>query len=137
MPGPRQHKNIFSATNSLYKNEGFKVFWKGTTPTCIKDGLFAGIYYQLYQATKNNYLGYEAIDNFIAGLFAGGFATVISHPFEILRAKIQSGDSSIASKLTCGLKQIYQEDGALGFLKGVGPRLARKPLINATTFMVF
>lgn len=58
MPGPRQHKNIFSATHSLYKKEGLKVFMKGTIPTCIKDGLFAGIYYQLYQITKNNYFGY-------------------------------------------------------------------------------
>ena len=137
MPGPRQHKNILSATSSLFKNEGLKVFWKGTTAACIKDGLFAGIYYQLYKTTKNNYSGYETFDNFLSGLFSGGCATVISHPFEIIRAKIQSGTPFIASKLSCGLKQIYREDGLSGFLKGVTPRLARKPLINATTFMVF
>ena len=58
MPGPRQHKNLFTAVKSLYKNEGPKAFWKGTLPSCIKDGLFAGIYYQLYKSTKNNFFGY-------------------------------------------------------------------------------
>lgn len=137
MPGPRQHRNLYTAVNSLYKKEGFKVFWKGTIPTCIKDGLFAGIYYQLYQATKNQLSGYETFNNFVSGLFAGAFATVISHPFEILRAKVQSGNNTICSKLASGLGQIYNKEGISGFMKGVGPRLARKPLINASTFMVF
>ena len=103
----------------------------------MKEGIFAGIYYKLYKVTKVNYFKIPMLDNFLAGLFAGGCATLLSHPFEVLRARIQSGTGFIYSRFSEGLRQIYREEGVAGFLKGATPRLARKPLINTTTFMVF
>ena len=91
MPGPRQHTNLFSAVKTLYAKEGIKSFWKGTLPSCIKEGLFAGIYYQLYITIKEKHKTFSTLDNFLSGLVAGCCATVISHPFEVVRAKIQAG----------------------------------------------
>ena len=138
MPGPKQHKGFLQAVKTLYVNEGIKTFWKGTLPSCMKDGIFAGIYYQLYTSIKNSNSGLSALNNFLSGLVAGCCATVISHPFEVVRAKIQAGNTgSVYSKLSERFSQIYRTEGMGGFMKGVTPRLARKPLINASTFMVF
>ena len=106
-------------------------------PSCLKEGIFAGIYYKLYIMSKNTTFGFPTIDRFLSGLLAGCCATVISHPLEVVRAKMQSGTGFIYSRLSEGVKEINRKEGLGGFMKGVTPRLAKKPLINATTFLVF
>ena len=80
VPGPRIHHNIFTAMKTIYRQEGMQAFWKGVVPSCMKEGIFAGIYYKLYMMTKDTSFGFPSLDRFLSGLLAGCFATFVSHP---------------------------------------------------------
>jgi solute carrier family 25 protein 38 len=62
-------------------------------PTCLKDGPFAGLYLLLYRLTKNMLeKTFELPLSFVSmasGLTAGMIATTTTHPFEIIRARMQ------------------------------------------------
>ena len=70
------------------------------------------------------------------------FATAITHPFEIIRAKLQTMGLSEQSE---GLKQSdrlisqhlrrLREEG--GWFVGLAPRLIKKPIANMLTFLLF
>jgi hypothetical protein len=58
---------------------------KGGLTSCIKEGMFAGIYYMLYSAFKD-----YGLNKVSAGLLSGMLSTALSHPFEIVRARLQT-----------------------------------------------
>ena len=74
-------KNLYR----IYKLEGISGLWKGGLTSCYKEGLFAGIYYVLYQQGKM--LG---IQSFLAGIISGIISTTLTHPLQIVRAQLQS-----------------------------------------------
>lgn len=69
----------------MYAIEGIQGFFKGSFASCIKEGSFAGFYYALYIEGKT--LGLSTL---VSGMLAGSISTVITHPFEIMRANLQS-----------------------------------------------
>lgn len=68
----------------VYKVEGIHGFFKGLMASCIKEGTFAGIYYALY--TEGKKLG---LSSMASGMTSGMISTVLTHPFEIIRASLQ------------------------------------------------
>lgn len=60
-------------------------FFSGLLTSCIKEGFFAGLYYMLYSELKE-----LQINKIAAGISSGMFATVITHPFELIRARLQT-----------------------------------------------
>lgn len=78
----------------------------------------------------------------ISGLVAGFFATMSSHPFEIVRARMQTNRVINSEENKCdgvidGLKNIYKNEGLKGYFRGLTPRLIKKPLVNTLTFVMF
>jgi hypothetical protein len=79
------------------------------------------------------------VNKFAAGITSGMISTAITHPFEIIRARIQTG----------GLIEYHTADEHLiikeiklfvrygGCFKGLAPRLMKKPLYNTLTFYLF
>ena len=51
----------------------------------MKEGLFAGFYYMIYEELKER--GYN---RFGSGISSGMLATSITHPLEIIRARLQT-----------------------------------------------
>lgn len=70
---------------NIYLKEGFTGFFSGTLASCLKEGFFAGLYYMFYEEFK--VLG---CDRLSSGIFSGLISTAITHPFEIIRAKLQT-----------------------------------------------
>lgn len=74
---------------------------------------------------------------------AGFIGTTVSHPFEIIRARLQiisrfDTNSDYEYKgIFDAFKKIYEHDGLIGYFRGLAPRLVRKPLANALTFTLF
>lgn len=59
-------------------------FFSGVMASCWKDGFFAGLYYMMYEEFKE-----RRVNKFVAGIVSGMISTAITHPIEIIRAKIQ------------------------------------------------
>lgn len=71
----------------------------------------------------------------MSGICAGMVGTLISHPLDTVKVRIQL--SKVGSRLTVRqcLKDIYRVEGATGFFKGVwSPIVARTP-ISACLFV--
>ena len=106
---------------------------KGIIASCLKEGLFAGAYYEIFLALKTMEDSYHVGTNFLNGIIAGLISTAFSHPFEIARAQIQADMNGNIRQV---FRDIYNTEGWKGFFKGLSPRLLRKPVINTTTFVI-
>lgn len=79
------------------------------------------------------------VDKVISGITSGVLATAMTHPFEIIRAKLQ----------TMGLTEHHEFKEHLilielkglikngGWTVGLAPRLVKKPVANMLTFLLF
>lgn len=117
----------------IYKNEGMGGYFKGGLASCYKEGIFAGLYYMFYQEGKA--LGLAPL---LAGLMSGVVSTLITHPFEIVRAELQSYALSGHGPARVGLyKQLEMLVRSGNTFRGVAPRLIKKPLTNTLAFLMF
>lgn len=80
-----------------------------------------------------------------AGLFAGALATLVTHPFDIIKTRMQTSpaDASPPAGLTRPMsllataRDIIRVDGAGAFLDGLGLRCARKAASSAIGWTIF
>jgi hypothetical protein len=128
-----KYKTIHGALLDIYQTDGVKGFFSGGLTSCLKEGFFAGLYYMVYEELKK-----IGLCKFSSGIISGVLATAITHPLELIRAKIQ----------TLEVRPHEGENGHLlnefrllrknrEWFKGVAPRLLKKPLSNTMTFLFF
>jgi hypothetical protein len=69
----------------IYKKEGLHGFFSGGLSSCIKEGTFGGFHYMFYEELKG--MGQNKL---LSGIVSGVVATAFTHPFEIIRARLQT-----------------------------------------------
>lgn len=94
---------------------------------------------------------------FCAAFGAGGFATALFQPTEVIKTRLQlvtlapvsaasssSSGSGAAAPLSASRHRvlamtgrIYAEDGLSGFFRGLAPRIIKRSLSNACGWMIF
>lgn len=74
------------------------------------------------------------MSDFVAGTFAGGCGTVVGHPFDTVKVRIQFGLSN--SVLSCA-KQTVKNEGVRGLYKGLLPPLLADMSCNCIFFGVY
>lgn len=128
------YHSVSAAIVDIYRKEGFRGYFSGGLSSCIKEGTFGGFHYMFYEELKA-----QGVDKAIAGVSSGMVATAMTHPFELIRAKLQ----------TLGLTEQHQFNEHLiwhelkrlrkegGWFVGLAPRLIKKPVANMLTFMLF
>jgi hypothetical protein len=86
-----------AAVRHIVRTEGWASLFSGLVPTIVRDAPFSGLYYTSYSQLKEA-LGTPAavaaiplplVRNFIAGLGAGALATIITHPADVLKTRLQ------------------------------------------------
>ena len=80
-----------SGLKKLYVNEGTKGFFRGCLTNCYKEGIFAGLFYGMYEEGKK--LGFNSS---ISGIVSVMISTLISHPLEIVRTQLQTSSVYIS-----------------------------------------
>lgn len=91
----RTYTGTFNAIVKIYKNEGISSLYRGAIPTLLRDVPNSSIYYGFYSQLKP-YLEIKlenqpsVIINFTAGMFSGLMATLITHPFDVMKSKLQA-----------------------------------------------
>jgi hypothetical protein len=81
-------------------------------------------------------MGYHKLPS---GIISGMIATALTHPFEIIRARLQTQGLTEKHEFTehlilFELKKMRQRGG---WAKGLAPRLFKKPIANTLTFLIF
>eukprot|EP00392_Amoebophrya_sp_AT5.2_P002129 g2134.t1 len=91
--GTAQNKNVFDTACDVYKSGGLSSYWRGLRPTLLRDVPFSAVYWGCYDfCTRNWKKDFENapwLFSFGAGFLSGAAASVISHPFDVLKTQRQ------------------------------------------------
>ena len=74
---------------------GWRSLWRGTTPTLYRDVPFSAFYWMVAEATRDRLSAQWGVKrdatavNLCAGLIAGSGASVLTHPFDVLKTRAQ------------------------------------------------
>ena len=78
-------------------------------------------------------------NSFLCGLTAGIFASVVTHPADVIKTSLQLFPERFGHRSGSldALRFIYRSQGWTGFMAGLMPRLVRRTLISAMSWTVF
>lgn len=141
-------------TTSLRAGGGPLILWRGLTPTLWRDVPFSAIYFAGYEAVKRSLTGGGLGEGnaqgsgeefgvaFASGALAGSVAAVLTHPFDVVKTRLQTqgsakgGQERLSGSLRGtegktegnvwqGLRRIVRKEGSKGLWKGLSPRTAK------------
>jgi len=74
--------------------------------------------------------------HFACGLNAGLMASIVTHPFDVVKTQMQLYPHKYRGTAHC-VNVIFTQYGLVGFMSGVTPRCLRRTLISALSWTVF
>ena len=146
------------ALRSQVHADGITVLWRGLGSTLWRDVPFSALYFAGYEAMKRAMTGgglgeghakghgEEFTIAFISGATSGTIAAVATHPFDLVKTRLQaarstpnsSSNSASASFRQAGragramptsttaiVRSIYAAEGVQGLFRGLSPRVAK------------
>lgn len=133
-PTCQVYTGMLNGVSQIYSTEGMKGFYRGLTPTLIKEIPYSSLGYAFYELYIEIFTEITLRDRsspvitFIAGVLAGFTATVTTQPFDVIKTKIQFQKYNVKgySNMIETIKAIYYEDGVLGFQRGLLPRISKR-----------
>lgn len=138
--GMFQYGGIREAFKKIYGKEGIKGLTSGILPTLFRDAPFSGLYLMLYQNLKTGSAWMAPITgdsslHFLCGISAGCLASIITHPADVIKTKMQL--SSTKTTIWSTSVSIYQGSGMGGFMTGLAPRMLRRSLMASLAWTVY
>jgi len=145
------YPTLRASLRSLYRDGGIRGFFRGFSATALRDAPYAGLYLAFYEQHKH-WLGRWAHGESgawwvvcVSGLGAGILATVITHPFDILKTRMQTTPNTLLRNPSVSYRpsvfatarHIFQTDGLRAFADGLGLRCARKAASSMIGWSIF
>lgn len=134
----------------------------GLLPSVVKDSPYSAVYLLCYSRLKDVFVsraaavdwfssssGQHPIIQFSAAFIAGGFATTLFQPTEVIKTRLQLAQSRQPAagvdaaalpprhRVLHMVRTIHREDGLSGFMRGLLPRIIKRSLSNACGWMMF
>ncbi|KAF2881073.1 hypothetical protein ILUMI_25094 [Ignelater luminosus] len=129
---------IGQALKILIKQDGILGLWKGIFSTLLRDVPFSALYWSQYEAMKRLYgPGVPSFGfSFVAGFIAGGVASIITLPFDVVKThqqielgeKLISKENGVLVKTPTTwqiIKRLHFQYGVKGLFTGLVPRLIK------------
>lgn len=138
--GQFQYRSVAQALVTIYRLEGLKGLFSGLSATLLRDAPFSGIYLMFYTQTKK--FAKSKTDSqspfvfFACGIVAGGFASVVTQPADVVKTHMQLYPDRF-NKVHTVVRHVYERDGAAGFMRGIIPRTLRRTLMAAMAWTVY
>ena len=143
---PGAYKSTLQGTLALYREEGWRGFYRGLLPSLF--GVSHGaIQFMAYEQLKNHWALFhrggtkEGLTNFdFLALSAASkmFAGSITYPYQVVRARLQTYDAQVKYKGAWDVMvQVVRREGIQGFYKGLGPNIVRVLPSTCVTFLVY
>lgn len=126
---------------STWEANGVRGLWAGLGATLARDIPYLVLKWLTYVYAQGLIGGLVAglstqTINLAAGALAGAVAATAVTPMDVIKTRLQVDNNKDATPLTVG-GQILAEEGAFGFFRGIGPRLARIPVYTSITLATF
>ena len=133
------YTGVANALYTIGAKEGIKGLFSGLGSTLLRDAPFSGLNLVMYTQMRT-VMGEvavaqgretDAMDTFFADAVAGGVATFLTHPPDVLRTRVQLGRPSTS------FVKIVTEEGVRALWVGSFPRILRRTLQQAMTWSLY
>lgn len=118
------YKGVFPTLRAIAKQEGIRALWKGNIPAEVMYVCYGGMQFVAYRGftQMQQVMPVQAPDSaqsFISGAAAGGVATTITYPLDLLRTRFAAqGTDRIYTSLMGACKTIVRDEGWHGYFRG-------------------
>lgn len=130
--------SVLGTATHIIKSQGIRGLFSGIVATTFRDAPYAGIYVAFYSRFRKSMESQfpSTLNNAVSAALAGTCSTLVTQPFDVIKTRMQLDPVSNKSFIRT-LKAIAKNEGYVGFLSGIGPRLLRKPLQSMITWLVY
>lgn len=115
---------------SIYHQEGLFGFFRGFIPHFIRIPFGKAIYFLTLEQTKkllSNTLHFNTLStNMIASACGIGIQCVLTNPIALTSTRLEAIENKKYNNMFDAFKVIYQEEGMIGFTKGLKPLLIKE-----------
>lgn len=142
---PGAYMSIADGTRQIFRSEGLWGFYNGLVPSLF--GVSHGaLQFMAYEKLKISRRGGTAqrerdlhtLDFLLLSGLAKIFATVVSYPYQVIRARLQIyGAGKVYTGSRDVVSQVWRHEGIKGFYKGLAPNLLRVMPSTWVTFLVY
>lgn len=139
----KEYKGITEALIMIYKKEGLKGLFSGTSATLLRDAPFSGLYLMFYSQTKKfvktSGLAEQQtpVTIFSCGVIAGCLASVVTQPADVVKTHMQMNKPECRTVYDAIYYTYQTEGGMRGFFVGIVPRTLRRTLMAAMAWTVY
>ncbi|KAF9935753.1 hypothetical protein BGZ75_000691 [Mortierella antarctica] len=141
------YNSMAGAFGSIFRTEGIRGLWAGFGATAMRDAPLAGLYVLFYEqckarlgALRDTSSHFAAVStptiHMVSGVAAGFLSTTLTHPFDMLKTRMQLKPAEYKNVLQ-GARKVLLEEGAIGFLDGILVRTIRKSIHSAISWTVY
>ncbi|CAD6188441.1 unnamed protein product [Caenorhabditis auriculariae] len=129
------YSEVRTAIRSSIQHKGLRSFYMGWTPTILRDIPFSAIYWAGYDFLKKSMTKGQRPDDahftvsFAAGAISGSVASVLTHPFDVIKTNSQVRIGKSGAELGKSMKtiahELYSTRGSSAFYTGLLPRVIK------------
>eukprot|EP01095_Lingulamoeba_sp_RSL-Kostka_P000930 TRINITY_DN1122_c0_g1_i1.p1 TRINITY_DN1122_c0_g1~~TRINITY_DN1122_c0_g1_i1.p1 ORF type:complete len:290 (-),score=48.01 TRINITY_DN1122_c0_g1_i1:149-1018(-) len=140
-----KYSGVSNAFKTIIKEEGVVGLYKGLLPSILETSQGA-FQFMFYEQIKQKFLensenkGLTTAQSLAAGSIAKMFATSISYPIQVVKARTQmkpNPQNPSSNSISNVIKTTWMKEGISGFFKGLGVSLVRVTPGAAVTFCVY
>ncbi|KAL0088320.1 mitochondrial carrier domain-containing protein [Phycomyces blakesleeanus] len=140
------YRSVRSCARAVYRSEGLAAFYISLPTTLSMSIPFQSIQfatYEFFRTLIHPQGDYNPTSHVVAGALAGGFASSITTPLDVIKTLLQTRGSSSdpkirqASGFCDAAKIIYERDSYRGFFRGFKPRILTHMPSTAISWSVY
>lgn len=143
----QKYKGMLDALKSIYRAKGIVGLYKGLPATLMGIAPYVAINFAVFDKLKRKFLPdkkskYFDLTNLGLGALAGGIASAITYPTDVIRRRMQLvGTGTVElppyrNTWDC-IKTVYRTEGAGGLYKGLAPGMLKVVPSVAIAFMTY
>jgi solute carrier family 25 protein 38 len=145
--GPREYRHVFDALYKIGRYEGIRGLFSGLLPTVLRDAPYSALYVFIYLRTRDR--AQELAPNvnsmvisFTSGFVGGGLSTLLTQPQDVVKTRMQLArhvelERDQYATVRMAIRRIWREEGMFGFFRGASPRILKRCLGSAITWMIY
>lgn len=140
-----RYSGFLHAVRTIIQTEGFAALYRGLVPALLltSHGALQFVIYEELKSFSIHVQGGESVGT-MAPLLLGACSKVIAstttYPYQVIKARIQRltlvGEVPYTGTIDC-IRRTFQQEGIIGFYKGLAPNLIRIAPASGLTFFTY
>ncbi|KAG6549789.1 hypothetical protein Mapa_008770 [Marchantia paleacea] len=148
------YRNVFEATTSVWMKEGVTGFYRGYTAMVARDIPYSALQFMTFEILKRRRLrtrlnskqqskpknGEGMMTDMWMGAIAGAVASTLTTPLDVVKTRVMTqtlAGRALYPGLPATVKQIWIEEGLVGFGRGMLPRVLYKVPASAVFLVCY